>query len=297
MIVLVAGALLLAAAAAFGVPRLIGVIGERNRAVRVRELALESWESGDLSGTIDICEDGLERAPLDPVLLSLAGFAAFYRGISLDDEEARLADMDAAITHLRKVLLVEGTPYRSRALYVLGKAYFRKGSAWYGEAVESLLAATAAGFTATDAWEHVALAYEGLGMGDRALEYFDRALAERRTDTLLLAAARVRAELGMDADAEKLALESLSVSGDAFVRELCRFFIGEILEDRGALAEAETQYRAVLEDNPESAEAHYRLGLLFQKTGDTTLARAEWRKAVSIDPVHAGARQKLAERP
>ena len=296
-VVLVVGALLLAAATAFGAPRLIGVIGERKQAVRARVLALETWESGDLPGTLAVCEDGLEREPLDPVLLSLAGFASFYRGISQDDEEARLTDMDAAIAHLRKVLLVDGTPYRARALYVLGKAYYRKGSAWYGEAVESLLAATASGFTASDAWEHVALAYQGLGMGERALEFFDRALAEHRTDALLLAAARVRAELGMDEEAEELAMESLSVSADAFVRELCRFFLGELLEARGAADQAEAQYRAVLEDNPESAEAHYRLGLLFQKAGDPALARAEWRKAVSIDPVHTGARQKLAERP
>lgn len=296
-IVIVTGGLLVAAAAAFGAPRLVGVMAERNQAVRVREAALASWESGDLPGTISICEAGLEKEPLDPVLLSLAGFSAFYRGVAQSDEEARIEDMDAAIFYLRKVLLVEDTPYRSRALYVLGKAYYRKGSAWYGEAVEALLAAVAAGFSAEDAWEHVALAYDGLGMGERAIEYFDRALAERRTDTLLLAAARARAGTGRHAEAEALAMEALSISGDAFVRELCRFFLGELLEARGATPEAESQYRTILEENPESAEAHYRLGVLAQNAGDPALARAEWRKAVSIDPVHAGARQKLAERP
>ncbi|MDR2304024.1 MAG: hypothetical protein LBE10_05500 [Treponema sp.] len=35
------------------------------------------------------------------------------------------------------------------------------------------------------------------------------------------------------------------------------------------------------------------MGLLYSEKGDTTRARAEWRRAVRIDPAHNNARARL----
>jgi tetratricopeptide (TPR) repeat protein len=43
-----------------------------------------------------------------------------------------------------------------------------------------------------------------------------------------------------------------------------------------------------------SAEAHWRLGLLLERRGDEARAEAEFRRAVQLNPEHAGARLELA---
>ncbi|MDR0497949.1 MAG: tetratricopeptide repeat protein [Treponema sp.] len=49
----------------------------------------------------------------------------------------------------------------------------------------------------------------------------------------------------------------------------------------------------VLEENHENADAHYQLGELYAMEGDTTRARAEWRRALRLDPTHGPARGRL----
>jgi Tfp pilus assembly protein PilF len=48
-----------------------------------------------------------------------------------------------------------------------------------------------------------------------------------------------------------------------------------------------------MEEGGENAEAHFQLGELYAGGGDSTRARAEWRRAVRIDPAHGPARTRL----
>ena len=68
------------------------------------------------------------------------------------------------------------------------------------------------------------------------------------------------------------------------------------MEARSESQKARDQIELVISENADSAEAHYRLGIMYQKAGDAIKARSEWRRAVSIDPMHAAARQKLTEK-
>jgi len=65
-----------------------------------------------------------------------------------------------------------------------------------------------------------------------------------------------------------------------------------VLKEAGEREKAEAQYLAIIQEGGENAEAHYQLGELYAAT-DPTRARAEWRRAVRLDPTHRGARSRL----
>ena len=58
---------------------------------------------------------------------------------------------------------------------------------------------------------------------------------------------------------------------------------------------AREQFEMVIAKDENSADAHYGLGLIYEKEENLVSARAEWRKARKIQPNHAGAVKKLSE--
>ncbi|MFM0732810.1 chemotaxis protein CheR [Paraburkholderia sediminicola] len=66
------------------------------------------------------------------------------------------------------------------------------------------------------------------------------------------------------------------------------------LADAGRLTEAANAINAYLEQHAPHADAFYLLGVLADASGDTNLARGQYRKALYLDPQHAGALAHLA---
>ncbi|MCS6926567.1 MAG: tetratricopeptide repeat protein [Candidatus Binatia bacterium] len=70
---------------------------------------------------------------------------------------------------------------------------------------------------------------------------------------------------------------------------------GQELEMRTLYGPAIAAYRRAIEEDPaNAAEAHYRIGMLSNKLGNSEGAAREFRAALQVDPRHAGARQALA---
>jgi tetratricopeptide (TPR) repeat protein len=266
-----------------------------------RQSIAAGWKARQWDAVLSACSRSLQNHPLDSYYLGFAGLASFYKGSEMPDSEDRAALMDQSVVYLRKTLVVEERDHqwvlpRAELEYVLGKALFNKGDAYWDEAVKSLEASLAHGYLAEDSREYLAVAYAGLGNGQKAVENFEAALARKRTDLLLIAAGKAYVDMGKSDRGEALLLEALSKSGDVLAREKCRFLLASVYEMRGELKKAQDQIQLVIKENADSAEAHYRLGLILQKAGDPVGARSEWRKAVSIDPMNADARQKLSEK-
>lgn len=262
---------------------------------------LRDWEAKAWDKVLAESTSSLQARPLDDFYLAFSGLAAFYKGSELPDGEERAALMDRAVISLRKTLVVasrSGTRKVPRAEleYVLGKACYFKGQAYLDETARWLEASIKDGYLAEDSREYLAVAYAGLGEKEKALANFDAALARKKSDLLLIAAGKAYLDAGKDARAESLLLEALASSGDVLAREKCRFLLASIYDGRGEGQKAQAQVELVISENADSAEAHYRLGLIYQKAGDPIKARSEWRRAVSIDPMHAAARQKLTEK-
>lgn len=276
----------------------IGTIARNNKDQRIpKRIVLEQWNSRDYGTVYTSCDTSLDKSPLDPFYLAFKGLSSFYLGMAESDDEQRSALMDQAIFALRKALLDPKVPLRPEATYILGKAYFHKGVDFYGESITTLLESIKLKYAAADTWEYLALASQGMGAYKESAGYFDQAMAANPdSPELMMAAAVVVLQTGDTARAEALALKALSTTTDEFLAERSNFVLGDIYRASGRLPEALACYDAIKEKNPESADAWYYEGLVLQTAGDPIKARAAWRKAVSIDPMHAGARQKLSER-
>ncbi|WP_240162971.1 tetratricopeptide repeat protein, partial [Paraburkholderia sp. Cy-641] len=66
------------------------------------------------------------------------------------------------------------------------------------------------------------------------------------------------------------------------------------LADAGRLADAAAAIHAYLEQHAPHAEAFYLLGVLADANGDSNVARAQYRKAIYLDPQHPEALAHLA---
>ncbi len=291
---------LLAIALAFTVPRLVPIVAgaDRGSSPRVEKgEVLALWDARDMQGVRTASELALGGSPMDPFFLSFKGLSSFYLALAEIDADARQSLLDDAIFSLRKSFLPGAHPIESQARFILGKAYFHKGQDYYEEAIEAIEAAMAASAVYDDGWEYLALAAQALGYHERSVGYFEEAM-ERAPDSAELKAAGAHAylELGNFERAESLALSAYADSQDDYVRERCSFMLADLYRKQGRMAEALGRYSEIKSVNPESADAWYYEGLVLMETGEPIKARASWRKAVSIDPMHSGARLKLAER-
>ena len=66
------------------------------------------------------------------------------------------------------------------------------------------------------------------------------------------------------------------------------------LESRTLFAPAMKQYEEAIEENPNNAEAYYRIGALANEIGNTEFAAQKFRQALHIDANHPGAKRALS---
>ena len=274
-----------------------GIFSKMNTRREVpRKKIISDWEAKKWNDVHAEAVFSLTVQPLDAFFLSFRGLSAYYKGMDLPEGEERTGLLDEAVMSLRKAITTKGEMPNAQVEYVLGKAYFAKGDCYFDEAVKYLELSIASGYIGIDSWEYLALGYVGLGQKKEAVKSFEIALERSRTDLLLLSAAKAYLDFGQPIKAEALLLELLASGKDDLAKENGRFIMGDIYKSRANFAMAEEQYSLILMKDPSSSEAHYRIGIIYQIMGDSIKARAEWRKAVALDPMHAASRQKLAEK-
>jgi tetratricopeptide (TPR) repeat protein len=237
----------------------------------------------------------LIEKPLDPFLLTIHGFSAYQLAIAQINNLDTLSYMDDSIWSLRKALLSRENSNDGRVFYVLGKAYFYKGYGYADLSVKYLEKALAANFIAADIPEYLGLAYAAIGDYRNSVAAFSLALTGERepSDVLLLAIARSYLALENFETARAYLVRSLEVSLDSRTISTARLVLGNTLLQIGDLEAAEAEYLRLLEEYGENAEAHFQLGELYALGGDMTRARAEWRRALRLDPTHGPARSRL----
>jgi tetratricopeptide (TPR) repeat protein len=116
------------------------------------------------------------------------------------------------------------------------------------------------------------------------------------SDLLLLAIAQSYMALEDQASADMAKaylVRCVETTRDSQIKIKARLLLGLLFRKSGAVSQAEEQYLKLLEESGENAEGHFQLGELYAAGGDSIKARAEWRRAVRIDPAHRAARQRL----
>ncbi|MFP4266860.1 MAG: tetratricopeptide repeat protein [Spirochaetaceae bacterium] len=253
------------------------------------------WEQKDYVSINEKCAEVLEEEPLSARHLLYNGFAFFYRGANQYSPEDQIPLFDKAIINLRKLLVLDSPPEEGKIHYVLGKAYYHKGRFYLDLAVEHLEESVELGFTSSDTFRYLGLALGELSSYEESIEAFLRASESGEGEDPILHMTIGQTYYRMDEN-EK-ALEFLNRSAreadDTAVEQRSRFLLGKIYMDMEMYAEAGEQYEKILEKDSNSADAHYHLGEIFELQGDRVKARAEWRKALNIEPSHYGALLKL----
>ncbi|GMO27126.1 MAG: tetratricopeptide repeat protein [Termitinemataceae bacterium] len=276
---------------------------QRSRSARDQKDLIRLWQSEDYRSVFDQSAKDLEKKPMDYFLLSLHGFSAYQLAVAQINQENMLIYLDQCIWALRNALLSKDKKQIGRIYYVLGKAYFSKGSDFSDLAIQYLEAAKQEYFKASDIPEHLGLAYADVKDYRNSVIAFSEALVPEdgedggkmgaANDALLLAIAKSYIELDELDTAGAYLARCLDVSKDFNTIAVAKLLYGNILLKKGNYAEAEKQFLAVLKEGGERADAHFQLGELYAAREENTRARAEWRKAWYIDPAYTPAIARL----
>jgi tetratricopeptide (TPR) repeat protein len=251
------------------------------------------WVDEQYAKIIEISEEVLSEDPLDLTSLVLNGFANFYLGTEQFSLEDKIPLFDEAILSLRKALVIGAGPFYGKVQYTLGKAYFHKGKYYLDLAILYLEESLKKGYTGEDTFKYLGLIYSELGNYERGVEFFQKAVGDNPSDILYLTLAQSYYQLEDYEKAEEYLIKTLNRRPDFTIEQKSRFLLGRIYLDQDEYLKAEDQYSLILKINPQSADAHYYLGEIFNKLNDIFNARAEWRKAWEIDPNHHGALLRL----
>jgi tetratricopeptide (TPR) repeat protein len=135
-----------------------------------------------------------------------------------------------------------------------------------------------------------------MNMHDKAIVHFEKALSEQPSGILMLSAAMSYKELGNSAKAQELLTKVMESDIDAILVQKSRYMLADFAMQQGDLNKAGKLYQAIVDADPQAADAWFQLGLIYEKQNDPIKARAAWRKVIAINPNYADARKKLAEK-
>jgi len=256
---------------------------------------LQYWNAENFEKVYILSKNALIDKPVDYFFLTINGFSAYQLGISQINNQDKLFFINECIISLRKALLLKEAANDGRIHYVLGKAYYYKGSDFSDLAIKYLEKANQLSHDAADIPEFLGLSYAMAGDYRSSVEAFTRAFLPGTTpsDNLLLSIARSYIALNEFTMAEGYLRRCIDTSPDSNSVIIARFLLAEIYMNSGNFENAQIQYYSILSDSGENAEVRFQLGELYNLAGDTTRARAEWRLAVRQDPTHARARTRL----
>ena len=258
---------------------------------------LSLWESEEFEAIYRLSSEELSRRPLDFFLLTVHGFSSYQLAIAQINSFNMLTFIDSSIWSLRKALLLSEGLNDGRIFYVLGKAYYYKGPGYRDLTIKYLEEARDLGFNASDIPEYLGLAYASVQDYRSSVAAFALALnpleEDSSSDALLLAIANSYLALGEDEAALAYLIRCLETSRDFNMIFSGRLSLGDIFFRKGDIDGAEEQYTKVIEESGGNAEAYFRLGEIYNSRGEMVRSRAEWRRAIQIDPSHRLARARL----
>lgn len=293
IIVSIAFILLIALIAAFFIYK-----GSKNNKIKIaneneKQSISELWKNQHYETINNECESILSEKPMDSKALIYNGFAYFYRGISQYSLEEKLLLIDKAIINLRRALLVCNNTIRGKIKYILAKCYYQKGKYYSDLAIKYMEESIKEGYNGEDSFEYLGLLNSRIGRYEASIDNYQEALKSNPNDMLYLVLAQSYYQVGEDKKAEEYLYSTLDKTVDFSVEQKARYLLGNILMDKGEYDKAEKEYHIILEKNEKAADAHYFLGEIYEKRGNTIKARYEWRKCLEIDSYHYGAKLKL----
>ncbi len=254
------------------------------------------YEQWNLNNYLSVYEKSgliLNKRPLDGSVLALHGFASYYLFSEQNDSTAAQTYLVSAINSLRNGWYRVSDSEKPQIAYILGKAYYQRGYYYADLSKKYLDYAYQSGMHFNDLPEFRGLAASLLGDYTTSIEAFTEALAVNPSDLLLFTLSQNYLQINNTEKAKQYLYETIRTTKDDMLELKCRYLLGNVFLQEKNNADALNEFNTILEKDPNFADAHYGLGVIYENQGDLIKARAEWRKAIRINPVHPGARLKL----
>lgn len=265
-----------------------------------RSEIIKLWEDGLYGDAYRTAGYELVEKPMDFFLLTIRGFSSYQLALAQINAHDTQVYIDNSIRSLRKALLSRNGARDPRIRYVLGKAYYYKGPFYADLAVKYLEEAADMSFQASDLSEYLGLAYASVHDYRNSVAALSLSLDPSGetgnsaiSDLRLLTIAQSYLGLGEPETARAYLMQCVERSRDGDIILKARLLLGSVLKDLGETEAAMAQFTNVNEISGGNADAYYQLGEIYASEGDSTRARAEWRKAVKINPSHAASRSRL----
>ena len=262
----------------------------------VYELELQ-WNLKTLEGykkAYEISSEIISENPYHNTARAYHGYASFMLSQYENDSDASKRYLEEAINNLRVAFVTarEGEE-KAQIAYILGHSYFSKdrmSSFLYYEnlVIKYLTYAKEKGYESDDIPLLLGLSYAALGDKEKSIESFTQALLVKESDTLLFNIAKQYFLNNQPQTAKQYLLRVTEMTKNDELLESSKILLGQIFITENRLEEAEKEFLAVLEKNDLSADAHYELGIIYEKLGDSVKARSEWRKCLMIQPNYNG---------
>ncbi len=260
----------------------------------------DKWEQYDYQAVYDTSSVLLEKKSFNNTVLVYRGYAAFYLAVSATESQQAQDYIEESIHCLRLALIKAKKKTLGQIQYMLGKAYFYKNSIssyhYYADlAVEYLTKAKESGYKADDIPEYLGLSYAQLNMTMESIAAFSEALLYRESDALLLSIAEQYSKAGQNSAAKQYLFQIIQRSNDDSLVIKSRTLLGNILLKEEDYKGAQEEFEAIIIKNDNCADAHYGMGLIYEKNGDLAKARSEWRKTLRIQVNHVEALEKIQQ--
>lgn len=253
----------------------------------------KDWEQNDYLSVYEKSGLILNKRSLDGSVLALHGFASYYLFTQQIDSTIAQTYLVSAITNLRNAWYRVSESEKPQIAYVLGKAYYQKGFFYADLAMKYLEIAKQSDMKFDDLSEFYGLSASLLGDYNTSIEAFIDALSKQPSDLLLFTLAQNYLNLQNYEKAKQYFIETIRLTKDELLILKCRNMLGNVFLLELNYTDAANEFNTIIEKDPNFADAHYGLGVIYESQGDLIKARAEWRKAIRLNPVHPGARSKL----
>jgi putative PEP-CTERM system TPR-repeat lipoprotein len=249
---------------------------------------------------INVIEPALAKNPNEPALLEVIGQAQFglgnydaaiaaFRALTeaqpqsvaghryLAETYATAGNLDTALAEARRA--VELGPNDAPAKFTLARVYLaQKDFVNARRVADDLATQLPQDATVAELQASIALAD---GRSEDAISGFKRALAISDTTSGRSLLATAQAKAGHLSDAENTLLSSVAAHPEDGV---ARMALGDFYFGLDRFADAETQYAAVLEKNPNNTAAENNLAWVMAANGETAPALARARHAATMAP-------------
>ena len=259
----------------------------------------EAWSVYDYQKVYELSKAFLQNDTYNNTALTYYSYACFYLAQAQTDTQQAQSYLDECINNIRVALYEADNSLIPQLQYMLGLAYFSKNTItthYYADlAVKYLLLAKENGYEADDIAEYLGLSYASLGMTMESISAFTEALLVRESDSLLLSIAEQYYNAKELNASEQYLFRIIKNSDNEDIVLKSEILLGNIYIDKEDYDAALEEFENVLKKNENSADAHYGIGVIYEKQGNIVKARAEWRKALKIQVNHPGALQKMSE--